>query len=138
MEAACFAVEHDIDCVIVYTPPFFSIVRWLGDWPRTVLFDYGEPNPQPSSDETFIIAEKHFCFGLADRVYAISESVRTEAAQLTSDTVSRNFHSERAIKDWTWDDPLAALAAVVKAVCAEDGIDEKRVRAAACGDAECS
>ena len=82
MEAARFAVEHDIDCIIAHTPPFFSVVRWVGDWPRMVLFDHGEPNPELFTDaqeRQDIIAEKHFCFNLADRVFAISESVRAEA-----------------------------------------------------------
>jgi GT2 family glycosyltransferase len=81
-EAACFAFEHGIDCVVAHTPPFFSTMRWLGEWPRSVLYDYGEPNPDLFPDAELrrrVLVEKRFCCGLADRVLAISESVRSES-----------------------------------------------------------
>ena len=41
--AAIWAIEQGIDCIVAETPPFFSVVRWLGEWPRTLFLDYGEP-----------------------------------------------------------------------------------------------
>jgi glycosyltransferase involved in cell wall biosynthesis len=82
MEAAAYAVANDIDAVVAHTPPFFSVVRWVGDWPRCILYDYGEP---PSSlfhdaeERGAELAEKRFAFGIADRVFAISSAVRAEA-----------------------------------------------------------
>lgn len=81
--AASVAIERDVDCVIAHTPPFFSVVRWLGAGSRTILYDYGEPNPEffPDAEaRRAVLAEKRFCCAMADRVYAISESVRDESA----------------------------------------------------------
>jgi GT2 family glycosyltransferase len=80
-EAAAYAVAKDIDCVVAHTAPFFSVVRSLGDWPRVILYDYGEPNPSFFADSEARHrqhVERQFCFGIADRVFAISPSVRTE------------------------------------------------------------
>ena len=57
------------------TPPFFGIVRLLGDWPRTIIYDYGEPPPELFPDAAGrreVLADKRFAFGIANRVYAIS------------------------------------------------------------------
>jgi glycosyltransferase involved in cell wall biosynthesis len=81
MEAASYAVANDIDVIVAHTPPFFSVVRWVGDWPRCILYDYGEP---PSSlfddaeEREAELAEKRFAFSIADRVFAISPAVRAE------------------------------------------------------------
>ena len=80
VEAADFAVRNDVDCVVIHTPPFFRIVRLLGDWPRTIIYDYGEP-PELFPDAAArreVLADNHFAFGMANRVYAISGSVRDE------------------------------------------------------------
>jgi GT2 family glycosyltransferase len=80
--AATFAVEHDIDCVVAHTPPFFSTVRWLGHWPKFMIYDYGEPNPDffpDAAQRKDVLGEKHFCISCADRTYAISEAVRLES-----------------------------------------------------------
>ena len=76
--AACFAIEHAMDCVVAHTPPFFSTLRWFGDWPRSMIYDYGEPNPElfdDADERRSLIREKRFCYHLADRVFAISRSV---------------------------------------------------------------
>jgi GT2 family glycosyltransferase len=81
-EAACFAFENDVDCIMAHTPPFFSIVRWLGSWPRSIIYDYGEPTPELFPDAAArrdVNAEKRFCYGLADRTFAISRSVQAES-----------------------------------------------------------
>ena len=99
VEAACFAVEHDIDCIIAHTPPFFSVVRCVRDWPRTILFDHGEPNPQlfPNAQaRQDTITEKKSCLKLADRVIAISESVRAEADHTQMDVI-RHGNSHLAV-----------------------------------------
>jgi GT2 family glycosyltransferase len=83
-EAAAYAVTKDIDCVVAHTTPFFSVVRSLGAWPRHILYDYGEPNPSFFPDAAMRHlqeVERRFCFGIADRVYAISPAVRAEIAR---------------------------------------------------------
>lgn len=80
-EAAAYAVAKDMDCVVAHTIPFFSMVRWIGDWPRCILYDYGEPNPSffPDAELRHLQhVERKFCFGIADRVFAISAAVRAE------------------------------------------------------------
>ena len=75
IEAASYAVATDVDCIVAYTHPFFSIVRWIGDWPRCILCDYGE------CDRSFLAdaethrrqeVERRFCFGVADHIVTIS------------------------------------------------------------------
>lgn len=81
-EAASYAATHAIDCVVAHTPPFFSVVRWLGAWPRSIIYDYGEPDPDFFPDAPArrdVLAEKRFCMPMADRVFAISRPVREEA-----------------------------------------------------------
>jgi GT2 family glycosyltransferase len=83
-EAAAFAIEQGIDCLIVQTPPFFSVVRWLGEWPRTLFLDYGEPPAEffpDSAARQGVAAEKRLCFTMATKIFAISESVRAEGSE---------------------------------------------------------
>jgi GT2 family glycosyltransferase len=104
--AAVFAIEHDIDCVVAHTPPFFATLRWLGDWPRTVIYDYGEPDPGffPDFDQRQnIVAEKRFCYHLADRVFAISRSVQKETRYPAAGVI-RLGNSHLA----TWNETTAA------------------------------
>jgi GT2 family glycosyltransferase len=80
-EAASYAVAKDIDCIVAHTAPFFSVVRYLGDWPRVVLYDYGEPDPSFFADSGARRrqqVERRFCLGIADHVFAISATVRAE------------------------------------------------------------
>ena len=82
--AAAFAVEHGIDCVVAHTPPFFSVARWLGEWPPTLFLDYGEPPPDHFPDRDTrrsVAAEKQLCFSMASKVCAISDSVRAEGTE---------------------------------------------------------
>lgn len=104
VEAAAFAVAKDIDCIIAHTVPFFSVVRWLGDWPRCVLYDYGEPSPSffPDAELRHIQhVERQFCFGIADRVLAISPSVKAEMERSDAKII-RLGNSHLA----TWSDAL--------------------------------
>src|SRR4029453_17505252 len=83
-DAAIFAVERDIDCVVMHTPPFYSTVRWLGRSIKTLAYDYGEPSPDffpDAAERRLQLQEKAFCLEMADAIYAISESVQAEAAQ---------------------------------------------------------
>jgi GT2 family glycosyltransferase len=99
--AAGVAIRENIDCVIVHTPPFFSITRYLGSWPLVYYFDHGEPNPEffPDRQEREIANwEKRFCTPLATRVFAISRAI--EQQSLHPDiAVLRNGNSHMA--KWT-------------------------------------
>lgn len=82
-KAAQFAVENGIDCVIAETPPFFSVARFLGDWPKTLFLDHGEPPPEFFPDKEgreSVLAEKQLCFSMASRIAAISRAVRDGGA----------------------------------------------------------
>lgn len=81
-EAAAFAVQNAVDCIVAHTPPFFSVARWIGKWPKLICYDYGEPPPEffPDASERRITnAEKRLCFSMADRLLAISAAVQAEA-----------------------------------------------------------
>jgi GT2 family glycosyltransferase len=80
-DAAAYAVAKDIDCIVAHTFPFFSVVRWIGEWPRCILYDYGEPDPAYFADaekRRKEQVEKRFCFAIAEHVFAISEAVRAK------------------------------------------------------------
>jgi GT2 family glycosyltransferase/glycosyltransferase involved in cell wall biosynthesis len=83
-DAAAYSVSQDIDVIVAHTPPFYSVVRWLGDWPRCILYDYGEPPIQWFDDAAGrrrVHFEKRLVFGIAEQVFAISEAVRAEIAR---------------------------------------------------------
>jgi glycosyltransferase involved in cell wall biosynthesis len=105
-QAAAFAVEHGIDCIVVETPPFFSVVRWLAEWPRTLFLDHGEPPAElfPEADNRrSTAAEKRFCALSASGVFAISESVRVEGGVERAQVIANgNSHLSR------WEEGMAA------------------------------
>jgi GT2 family glycosyltransferase len=83
-EAAAYAVAKDIDCIVAHTAPFFSVVRLLGDFPRCILYDHGEPDPAFFADAAARrgqLVERQFCLAIADRVIAISDPVRRDIAR---------------------------------------------------------
>ena len=80
-DAAVFAYQNDIAIIIPETPPFYSVVKWIGDWARTIFVDHGEPPPQlfpDAAERESIDAEKRFCFLAADVVLPISTAVALE------------------------------------------------------------
>lgn len=82
VEAARFAITRGVDCVVMHTPPYFSSLRWLGDACATVVYDYGEPNPEffPDAEARRAVQlEKRLCLPMADRLYGISQSICDEA-----------------------------------------------------------
>jgi glycosyltransferase involved in cell wall biosynthesis len=98
-QASVFAVEQGIECVVVETPPFFSIVRWLSDWPRTVFLDHGEPPAEffPEAERRRnVVAEKQLCFAMASKIFAISPSVRAEGSEERAEIIP-NGNSHLAV-----------------------------------------
>jgi len=112
-EAACFAFENDIDCIMSHTPPFFAVVRWLGSWPRSIIYDYGEPNPDLFSDDVAarrtVLTDKRFCYRLADRTFAISRSVQAESGYPDMGVI-RLGNSHLAV----WDSDMEARRKLVR------------------------
>ena len=107
--AACFAFEHDIDCVVAHTPPFYSTFRFLGDWPRSIAYDYGEPMPElfpDVEDRRIQLAEKRFSIAMADRSFAISRSVQAEFGHPNMGVIPLG-NSHLAV----WNDTLASRRA---------------------------
>ena len=109
--AAVFAVAEGVDCVIAHTPPFFSMTRYLGEWPLMYFMDHGEPPPRlfPDSDDRENIDwEKRFCASLARRVFTISQTVFRH--QYRPDAiVIRNGNSHLAAWSGTWAEKRRAL-----------------------------
>ncbi len=77
-EAAVYAVENDVDCIMALTDPYFSVVRWIGNWPSCVLcdYDYLDSSFYSNSEEwRRREAARKFYFGIADHAFAISSAV---------------------------------------------------------------
>lgn len=82
IEAAIAAAVHNIDVVIPQTPPFFSIARWTGQYPKVLAYDHGEPPSAWFPDELHrnaILAEKDSTLMMCHTVYAISEAIASES-----------------------------------------------------------
>ena len=82
-EAAEYAITSGADLVLVHTPPFYSIIKYLvGGDPEVILYDYGEPPPSLFPDRearTNINRDKAFCFALATHRVAISDAIADES-----------------------------------------------------------
>jgi len=82
LAAANIAVREKIDLVIVHSPPFYSMVRYLGGASLVYFVDHGEPDPEffPDADARVDVNwEKRFCLPMADRVFAISNTIRDQS-----------------------------------------------------------
>lgn len=112
IEAAAYAVANDIDCIVVHSSPFFSVVRWVGDWPRCILCNYGGQEALLVEDVDLRRRqdiERQFCLGIADRVFTIPG--------VWVDRVRGG--------DLAWGEPLDRFAAIVEAACAHEPLRAK-------------
>jgi GT2 family glycosyltransferase len=112
-EAAVFAVANDVNCIVAHTPPFFSVARWTGEWPKCILYDYGEPDPNLFEDADArrdSLEEKRFVFEMAHRTYAISRSVKIESVDNRMEVIPLG-NSHLAV----WNDELSARRDTVRA-----------------------
>lgn len=102
--AAIAAVRRDVDCVVVHTPPFYSIVRYFGAWPLVYYIDHGEPNPEFFEDRDARVDvnwEKRFCAPMAKRVFAVSRAIRDQSLDDRT-VVARNGNSHLAAWSDGW------------------------------------
>jgi GT2 family glycosyltransferase len=103
-EAASFAINEGIDCIIAHTPPFFSITRYLGRRPFVYFVDHGEPPPHLFPDAEGRISidwEKRLCAPLARRVFTISQTIKDQ--QYRNDAIvirNGNSHLSAWSEDW--------------------------------------
>ncbi|RZD19299.1 MAG: glycosyltransferase [Candidatus Acididesulfobacter diazotrophicus] len=84
LEAALFANKYGISCVIAHTPPFFSTLKHLSPAIKKVIFDYGEPPAELFPDyveRKLVLIEKKSCYDVADKIYTISNTIKTESEQ---------------------------------------------------------
>ncbi|RBP14073.1 GT2 family glycosyltransferase [Roseiarcus fermentans] len=82
--AAIVAVRENVDAIVVHTPPFYSVTRYLGERPLVYFVDHGEPCPDLFADRAAredVNNEKRFCAALARRVFAISDTIRNQSLQ---------------------------------------------------------
>lgn len=111
-DAANFAVENEIDCVVAHTPPFFSVVRFLGPSIPVIFYDYGEPPAEFFPDSRARIEvniEKKFSASFATRLLAISEAIRVSANEPRMTVVPLgNSHLSQ------WDESLIARRSRVR------------------------
>lgn len=81
-EAAAFALEAEMDCVMAHTMPFFGIPKFIGAWPRSIIYDHGEPKPEwfeDADERRRINTEKRFFYRLASLVLTISDVIKEES-----------------------------------------------------------
>jgi len=89
------AVELNIDVVVPHTPPFFSMAKWTGNYPRVLAYDHGEPPAELFPDEKArlqVKREKEFSLQMAHKIVCISHAVKKEST-LCVDAVVRNGNS---------------------------------------------
>jgi hypothetical protein len=57
-EAAVFAAEADVDCIVAHDPSAFAVVEWLGDWPKVICCALdGAPNELMNEERDLVEAE---------------------------------------------------------------------------------
>lgn len=81
--AALEAYKLDVDIIIAHTPPFYSVARWVGDHPKVIAYDYGEPPSDWFPDAPHRAAqntEKALALRMSHAVYAISNAIKDESS----------------------------------------------------------
>ncbi|MCJ2039276.1 glycosyltransferase [Methylobacterium sp. J-059] len=102
--AATIAMTKGVDCILVHTPPFFTITLCLGLRPFIYFVDHGEPPPSlfPDADiRRKVDWEKRICAPLAKRVFTISQTIHDQ--QYRKDAlIVRNGNSHLSIWSDDW------------------------------------
>jgi GT2 family glycosyltransferase len=83
LEMAKFAVQNNIQCLIIHGSPFYSCSRWLGLAIPMIAFDYGDLASEPLTDmptKTDLIREKNFSLCVVEKIYTFSELVKASSA----------------------------------------------------------
>ncbi|TXN71525.1 glycosyltransferase [Methylobacterium sp. WL18] len=110
-KAAAYITNEGFSCVIVHTPPFFAIVRILGQSPAVYFYDHGEPPAELFDDEerrSDVEWEKRFCAPLARRVYVISQAIYEQQFESTA-KILRNGNSHLSVWSEQWAHRRSAL-----------------------------
>jgi GT2 family glycosyltransferase len=85
-EAAGFAVQEGMDCVVAHEWPFFSVARWTGEWPRVICVDHRElPLEIFDNERERMEMEKRMAFSTAHCV--ISARAEDESAASSTQMV---------------------------------------------------
>ncbi len=77
--AVALAAKIGADVVMVHTPPFYAVFRYLPAHIAGIAYDHGEPPPElfPDAVERRLVnGDKYAAMRHADRVLAISDAVR--------------------------------------------------------------
>jgi GT2 family glycosyltransferase len=104
VEAAEYVASTGFDAVIVHTPPFYSITRYLSSKPLVYIYDHGEPTPSLFDDYNAredIDREKRFSAALARRKFVISKAIYEQ--QFDKDAIilrNGNSHLSRWSEQW--------------------------------------
>lgn len=99
-EAAVFAVQHGVDCIIVTDAPFFSVVPLIGDWPRTICCDYGELPEELFEDvRESLMEDKAISFSMTHGIMSVPD---LQADDTRSPPVSRHFDELASLLRILW------------------------------------
>lgn len=78
-EAAEFAFRHSIDLIVAHTPPFHSVVRFIGQSPALIQYDHGEVDPTLFStavERSSAEDEKRLCFSFSANLACICQAIK--------------------------------------------------------------
>jgi hypothetical protein len=90
VEMAKFAVQNNIQCIIVHGSPFYSCSRWLGLAIPMIAFDYGDSALELFIDErtrTDLIREKNFSLCVVDRIFTFSAAVKINSMHMHTELI---------------------------------------------------
>lgn len=80
-EAVCFAVRSNIDCVIAHNHPFFSVARWVGEWPKVICVDQDDlPAEMFDAQRQQAQVEMRLAFSMAHGFIATSKDEASGAS----------------------------------------------------------
>lgn len=104
--AAIKAVDYNVDLVISYTSPYYSLSRWIGQYPKILCINYDDASLEDLSDpveQKIKLREKDFAFALATEVFEpiqpVKNLIKGRKYPLNSmDVQSWKEHSEQFIQ----------------------------------------
>ncbi|MET0428521.1 MAG: glycosyltransferase [Microvirga sp.] len=106
-----YAVRDGMDCILIHTPPYFTLTRYLAKRPLVYFYDHGEPTPSLFAEREAreeIDWEKRACAPGAARVFTISQAIRAQQYRRDA-VVLRNGNSHLAAWSDAWASRREAL-----------------------------
>lgn len=91
IEAIVMAAKLGVDVIIPQTPPFFGVSKWVGNYPKVICYDYGEPPPEmfPDAEQRReVLHDKDVSLQMSHYVYAISDAIKSESRTFVTGVIT--------------------------------------------------